>query len=407
MKTYYALFKIFVVTIFFLSLSITAMAQSIVGVEAIALDPPQNQSWQINVTFTRAVPEGRIKQSFLINVNDQSIISLRNFAPLPGEPRIYSGSPGTPLEAVKDPKTGFLKFTKHYELRLAVENDKGEILSLGTELTVLNENQTISKQVHAEANDSDDADVYISGEVNGAHKQQASFTTEIKLQRYKPVSASWRYTPYFKLNASTDPGADPDTMESGLNFRYILGKFANIPGAYYDNAIKLESERDFDNTNLIYDTRFTFLPAAKPRGATKYKVFFNPFIGAELGKNLRSPLKAAEGDGIARALAGADLRLVVFVKNEDAPDINWTTSYVRRWLFTDELGFETDDNGDLQLSRFGKSPRDHVLSKFSYRINKFFDVFTAYEWGEVPPSYKLVDHRFRLGFAYKFKFAVK
>ena len=46
------------------------------------------------------------------------------------------------------------------------------------------------------------------------------------------------------------------------------------------------------------------------------------------------------------------------------------------------------------------------MTKVSYRVNKFFEVFTAYEWGEVPPSYKLVDHRFRLGFAYKYKFGL-
>lgn len=407
MKTCYAFFKIFVVTICFLWLSVTAMGQSIAGVEAIALDPPENQRWEINVTFTTAVPRGKIKKNFLININDESIITLRNFLPLSTEPRIYSGSPDVPLKAVKDPQTGFLQFTKHYELRLAVENDQGQIVSLGSALTVLNENQTVNNVVKAEANDADDADVYISAEVNGAHKQQASFTTEVKLQRYQPLSASWRVTPFFNLNASTDAGADPDRMETGLRFRYILGKFASIPGAYYDNEIKLESERDFENTNVIYDTRFTFLPAAHPRGLTKYKFFFDPFIGGEFGKNVRSPLRVAEGDGIARALAGADLRFIVFVKDQEAPDINWTTSYVRRWLFTDELGFETDENGDLKLTRFGKSPRDYVLSKFSYRINKFFDVFTAYEWGEVPPSYKLVDHRFRFGFAYKFKFAVK
>jgi hypothetical protein len=407
MKTYRLIFKAVLAVTFLLSSVVASMAQAIVGVDAIALDPPENRRWEITILFSPQPPLDKIKRVFVLNVDDARIIDLRNLRPLPDNPRFYVATVAESLKTANDPPKGF-RFTKHYELRAAVENEDGtETLSLSAQLETLKEEEQLDKEVKDEANDAEDADVYVSGEVNGANKRQSGFTTEIKLQRYKPVSASWRYTPYFKLNASTDPDADPDKMESGLRFRYIMGQFAGIPGAYYDNDIKLESERDFGNTNVIYDTRFTFLPAAWPKGATNYKVFLNPFIGAELGKNLRSPLKAAEGDGIARALAGADLRVVFFLKGEDAPDINWTTSYTRRWLLTDELGFKTDDNGDLILNRFGKSPRDYVLSKFSYRISKFFDVFTAYEWGQVPPSYKLVDHRFRLGFAYKFKFAVK
>ena len=193
-------------------------------------------------------------------------------------------------------------------------------------------------------------------------------------------------------------------MEMGLKFRYVLDKL----GAYFDNEIKLESERDFGNTNFIYATRLTLLPPARPKNPeSKSKVFFAPYIGAEAGKNINSPLKAAEGDGIARVLIGADLRFAFFLKGDNDPDINWTTSFTRRWLLTDELGFEADKDGVLQLVRFGTSPRDYVLSKVSYKLTKFLDVFGAYEWGQLPPSYKFVDHRFQFGFAYKYKFAVK
>ena len=137
------------------------------------------------------------------------------------------------------------------------------------------------------------------------------------------------------------------------------------------------------------------------------KVFFRPFIGLEFGKNLRSPLVAAEGNFVFRPLAGAKLRFNYPLNEDEEREINWETTYTRRWLLRNELGFRTNDDNELVLTEFGKSPRDYVQSKFSYGLAKFFDVFIAYDWGQVPPSYKLVDHRFRVGFAYKFKWIVK
>lgn len=390
---------------FILSLGSAAAAQSVL-VQAIAPND-ENPQWLVHVAFSPVPPRDRIRQFFLINVDGARVIGLRNFSPDPLTPSIYTATPESPLRVAVNPQTNRPELLDKYEFRAVIADDQGQTSSIGAPVVLLDAAVAVNKEVRAASRDSEDSDVYVSGEINGAHKRRASFTTEIKLQRYKPVSASWRYTPFFKLNASTDPDADPDKMEAGLKLRYIMGPFAGIPGAYSDHAFKLESERDFENTNLIYDTRFTFLPAAWPKGFTSHKVFINPYVGGEFGKNVRSPLKAAEGDGIARALAGVDMRLIFFTKNDDAPSINWTTSYVRRWPLTNELGFETGDDGNLVLRTFGKSPRDFVSSKFSYRLNKFLDVFTAYEWGQVPPSYKLVDHRFRLGFAYKYKFAVK
>jgi hypothetical protein len=396
----------------FSMLSVTAFGQSISGVQAVAPDPGQMQ-WSIEVAFVPDPGLPKIRRIFLVNIEDERIIRLSN--PISSGSGIYSYTSAEPLETVVDPTAG-LKLSKQYELRASVTNIKGDkTLSLGAAVELLREDVAQTTEVRQKVKEVDDADVYVAGELNGAHKKKTSFTTEIKLQKYMPISPTWRYTPFFKLNASTDADADPDKMEMGVNFRKIFTETK----AYFDNEFKLESERDFENTNLIYGARLTLLPDSRPKGFKKrsadgkitvnnVKVFFNPFIGGEFGKNVRSPLKAAEGDGIARLLAGADVRVAFFIKkNEKAPDINWTTSYTRRWLLTDELGFETDDNGDLQLRTFGTSPRDYFLSKFSYRMNKFFDVFTAYEWGQVPPSYKLVDHRFRLGFAYRFKFGVE
>lgn len=391
---------------FLLTVSAESMAQAIGHAEAVRPDSP-NSRWTINVDFN-PVPTRRIKQFYLLTVDGSRVRQIDLVNPRWDQNRIiYSGDAENPLEITVDSKTEKLKLSKPYEVRVTVENNEAdkEDLYLRAEVIPNDPVMTLSKGEKAKVKSADDADIYVSGELNGAHKQKTSFATQIKLQKYRyfnPSDRSWRHTPFFKLNASTDADADPDSMEIGWDIQYL----ANF-GAF-DHKIKLESERDFGNTNLLYDTRFTFLPVARPKGNTNFKVFPNPFIGGEFGKNLHSPLKAAEGDGIARLLAGVDLRFAFYLKKDsEEPEINWTTSYVRRWLLTDELSFKADDDGKLQLRQFGTNPRDYFSSKLSYKFTKFAEVFTEYEWGQVPPSYKLVDHRFRLGFAYKYKFGVK
>jgi hypothetical protein len=382
-------------------------AQSVTLVYASAPDASQPE-WQIQVAFNPDPTLSLVKRIFLVNVDDEKIIKLGN-NPTNAGGGIYIYTPVEPLEITN--ANGTRVFAKHYELNATVENLKrSKILSLSKMVELIDLNVPQTKEAKQKAKSIDDADIYVALELNGAHGNKTSFSTEIKLQKYMPISPNWFWTPFFTLNASSDAGADPDSASGGVNTRYI---FRNVR-AYFDNAAKIESERDFGNSNFIYDTRLTFLPDAIPKGFHKrnkdgsittnnVKVFFNPYVGGEFGKNLNSPLKAAEGDGIARLLAGADFRVAFYPRKQASPDINWTTSYTRRWLLTDELAFKVDDDGSLQLRTFGSKPRDHVSSKVSYKLSKFLETYVGYEWGQVPPSYKLVDHRFRAGFAYKFK----
>jgi hypothetical protein len=381
----------------------TSMGQDIGRVTATAPVPPDTV-WKIDVAFSES-PKRGIDVVRLQNLDDSEIITLTAAGSIGF---VYSYTAAKALELKPNQKTGKLELAKHYQVIADIKNNtdgKPNVLAISN--VILNDNnRELNKEQKVEAKSVDASDIYLSGEVNGAHGEKTRYSTQIKLQKpflFDQNRLAWRHRPFFKLNASTDPDADPDKMEMGWAVDYVANSWV------FANAVKLESERDFDNTNLIYDTRFSYLPRAFPKGADKrVHVFLNPFVGGEFGKNLKSPLKAAEGDGIARLLAGADVRLGFFLKEDsDEPEINWTTTYERRWLLTDELRFKTDKDDNLVLVSFGKSPRDYVSSKVSYKISKFFETFLEYEWGQVPPSYKLVDHRFRLGFAYKFKFGVK
>ena len=259
-----------------------------------------------------------------------------------------------------------------------------------------------------------DSDVYIAGELGGAKGKKTTFSTEIKIAPTF-TKGRWYYSPiFFNLNASSSPDADPDSLEFGTKGGYVYPfdlkptdkwKF-RLTGLDTSLSGKIESERDFDNTNLIFNLQTNFVVTPIPLGK-KATLTFDPYIGTELGKNLKSPLAAAKGDGIARLLGGTNLLIDIPIENSGLQGIVWETSYTRRWLLSNELGFKTNDANELVLTKFGKSPRDYFQSKVEFTINKFLNPYVSYEWGEVPPSYKLLDHRFRVGFVYKFKLAGK
>jgi hypothetical protein len=300
------------------------------------------------------------------------------------------------------PSGGKTLVLKEYSVVIVYVNSKGSVVLNTVPVVLYDVKKAVKSNSEVEADSDEDANYYISGNITGAHKKKTAFTTKIKLQPVQQYyyHGSLRFTPvYFKLNASTAADADPDSMEIGLSFRNIFGGFAGFQGGYFDNSVKIESEKDFDNTNFVYDSRFTFLPAGI--GEKNVKLLVNPFVGAEMGKNLKSPLPAAEGDGIARVLGGVNLR-VAFLR-EGKPWANWTTSYTRRWLMSNELGYDTDDNDNLVLVQYGKAPRDYFESKFSFKAFGLANAFIAYDWGQVPPSYKKIDHRFRLGLEFRRK----
>lgn len=266
----------------------------------------------------------------------------------------------------------------------------------------------------AEAKGKEDADVYVAGEWGGTKGTTARYSIDLKIEPTF-TNGRWYYTPvFFNLNASTDPEADPDHMTFGAKGGYIFPfevkespnwKF-RLTGLNTSFGGKIESEKDFDNTNLLFDSKLNFVVTTIPLGKSA-TLTFDPYIGTELGKNLRSPLAAAEGNGIARMLAGASAVLDVPINHSPLKGIVWETSYTRRWLLTNELAYETGDDDQPVLVEFGKSPRDYVVSKVEFKINRFLNPYVSYEWGEVPPSYKLVDHRYKVGFAYQFTLSPK
>jgi hypothetical protein len=405
--------RILTILLLLLMGGLTALAQ---GPRAFSADD-SGINWKVNYLFNETIPQSNLVSVVLLDAVNGTTVKITNYVFMKGDVAGEADGFSIPSIALDKKSTYFLVISI---MKKKADGSFEVVSSTTPKIAFASIFSTETKPANGftkeptESKAKKDSDVYVAGEWGGSKGKKTTYSTEIKIQPTL-TSGRWYYTPFFfTLNASTDPDADPDVMEIGASAGYIYPfklqptenwKF-RITGLDTSFGAKIESERDFDNTNLIFNGNLSLVPTTIPIGK-RSTLSLDPFIGTELGKNLKSPLPAARGDGIARVLAGANIILDVPLAKTGLQGITWDTSYTRRWLFSNELGFKTNDDDELVLTTYGKSPRDFFQSKVEFTINKFLNPYVSYEWGEVPPSYKLVDHRFRVGFVYKFKLSAK
>lgn len=282
----------------------------------------------------------------------------------------------------------------------------------------------------------DDSNVFISGELNGAHKTSPAYSTDIKIKI--PLALSQPQPSFFfDLQASSSPKADPDSMDIGVElsgFKKFNFRDEGDPGALprggftqpegkscvtktptcqasekgfifsridWAATAKIESDREFNNTNFLGTGRLT-LPFF-PVNTRSTRWTFKLFGGIDAGKNLKSPAVLADGRGIMRPFAGASMFVGLFRRAKIFP-FSFEGNYTHRWLLARELKLVENNNGNVTAAFFSKRPRYFIDTKFTFQFNEFWGAYAGYQYGEKPPSYKLVDNTFKLGLVFKFKF---
>jgi hypothetical protein len=279
-----------------------------------------------------------------------------------------------------------------------------------------------SPELQAETADGkEDSNVYVAGEIATARGSKGFGSVEIKVSYpfLKNLNGTTNeFSPFFDLNASTNPKADPDTMNFGLRWVRPLSPLNRLQGAggdrrgsersnfgrtFVENTFKAEATHDFENANAIWSPRL-IRPIPAIGGENAY-IYFEPFLGFELGGNIVSPVAEAENKFIARGLFGSTM-LVALALGADQPiqKVSFEAAYTRRLLFRDEVSFRVDDAGKFFPLNFGTNPRDFVSTKLNFTLSKFLGTYIGYDWGEVPPSYKLVNHRLKVGLNFRQKY---
>ena len=252
----------------------------------------------------------------------------------------------------------------------------------------------------AKARGKKDASIYLAGEVVGASGVDANVSLDAKVQSppFGPPEVFGRQSNLFltyELKTDTAPEADPDTMKFGLDWRLGLG--GTESGFSFGSLLSgaVEAQRSFDTSNAVFSpsVEITY---------SKYGVIIEPFAGIEVGANLNNPIKRLENDLVARFLFGSNL-IVPLIKKPDQDVLIFEGTYSRRVLFEEEIGFRENDEGDLEEVFVGKGPREFAEAKLSFSKG-FWGFSVGYEYGELPPAFKLVDHKFKIGFTFKLKF---
>lgn len=259
----------------------------------------------------------------------------------------------------------------------------------------------------------DDSNVYISGQIEGAKGGKPQFSSDIKLESPFDTSGFFQELgPYFNFKASTADDADANSMNFGLKLRHAFPfKIRTIPGTtrladkqpflsgiVWDLTPGFESDRRFDNVNLMVGNKIVFVPRVI---GNSNRVYFQPFIGFEAGRNLKSPVAAAEDLTLARGTIGGSLYLNLMPK-ADKP-LSFQVDYIRRFLLRREIRFTENDDNELVALDIGRGPRDHLKLTLEYDFSDFFGTGLSYEYGRLPPNFELVKHKYSFGLIYKFK----
>jgi hypothetical protein len=260
----------------------------------------------------------------------------------------------------------------------------------------------------------DDSNVYLSGGIEGAHKSKSQLTADVKIDIPLATAGFFdRIGPYFSMKASTADEADANSLKFGAKLRHshnisrpsdpathrFIGDDKRVlTGLVFDLIPGFESDRRFKNVNTLLDMRLYFIP--RVQGGT-HRVYFQPFVGYEIGRNVKSPVAAAEGHGLSRPLFGGSLYL--HLMPETLGKASLQVDYVRRFLLRREVRFKEDDDGKPVLLDVGKGPRDYLKAAFGYDFSDFTGLTINYEYGTLPPNFQLVDSKFSFSIVYKFK----
>jgi hypothetical protein len=263
----------------------------------------------------------------------------------------------------------------------------------------------------------DDSDIYASYELTTARDKATTGTGDVKVA-IPFFSNFWgrtsKFSPLADIKASSDEKADPDSLKFALEWFLPVYVRDNpderFPYTAVDwiNSFKVEAPKNFDNVNALWESRWLFPSSKFPWIGDRYHVFLDFFGGHELGKNIISPLKAAEGKALFRLMLGANLTIAIpFKENFLLKGVDFNASYIRRMPLKRELSFDKDKDGNLTLVTFGTAPKDYVDSKLTLKVNDFFGPYLGFEWGRLPPNYSLVDHKWTFGILFKSKVKVK
>jgi hypothetical protein len=245
----------------------------------------------------------------------------------------------------------------------------------------------------------DDADFYISGEVDTVsktkspddHKIDGIADIEIGYKFYQNIGNQTQvFKPEFSFKASSVKGHDPNAMSLGLRWDTPVTSWLR-----WRKEPKLESTKNFTVADGVFATSLRFLPR------DLHGIYFTPNIGIETGGVWKAPLPDAKGSAIFRGIFGSELDYNHDFKLGGLKGIGFSAAYVRRVLARREVAIDDSDPNALKPLPFGRSPHDHVQAKLKIMNTDLLGFTIAYEYGDLPPAYNRVYNQVKIGLLFQ------
>lgn len=174
----------------------------------------------------------------------------------------------------------------------------------------------------------------------------------------------------------------------------------------WEGGIAAESDKNWKVANILSTFEVRYLAEPWKSKHDHFKLSLTPFVGTELGRNIKSPVIRVEKT-IARfyfgATALAHITTPAFLPQGLFQHIDWETKFTHRMFAKDEQFYNEDEKGNLALQTVGRVPQSFISSKFTFKLNDYIGPTLKYEWGKEPPLYKKVDHKVTFGFTWLFK----
>ena len=249
------------------------------------------------------------------------------------------------------------------------------------------------------ANDKDDADIYVFGSAAGAHKSKPIYSIDAKLGYFRNFKKHGRLGPKFTFTSDEGSDVDPDSITLKLAYEniFVLGPakylFLNV------DAVGGEFDKEGDTRNFISGVNVKYVPRSVFLSETNIaSVDFT--AGVEGGHNFKNAVDADGSGGILRLNFGLGAHFVALAPWK-FKRININGDYLvrlpqRREIFIEKIG-------DDDVFTTSKRPRHLVDTNAEFMFSDAIGLTVKYEYGSLPPSFKLVDHNVSAGFTVKFR----
>ncbi|MGA9671945.1 MAG: hypothetical protein WBQ94_22225 [Terracidiphilus sp.] len=159
------------------------------------------------------------------------------------------------------------------------------------------------------------------------------------------------------------------------------------------------------SANIIFSPTASFvLNSWQPRGYPSLYATLYPFLGVEIGRNLSNPsviqkipINLSNYDSIVRGVLGTDAAFVVASPDRKGNVFSINGTYRMRLPAFDEPEVRTLHQ--VTTVDLSTKARNWVESDINWApwTFKYLSITAKYQYGQLPPLFKLVDHSFTLG----------